>query len=110
MPYADYTYYTSTYQGNAVVDADFGRLILRASAYIDRITRGRVPKPAPESVKLAACAVAEAWQINEQGGELQSQSVGSWSRSYAARPKSNEARLYEAAAMYLDSSFLGRWL
>ena len=32
---------------------------------------------------MATCAVAEAWQRNEEGGEIVSQSVGSWSRTYA---------------------------
>ena len=110
VAYADYAFYTNTYQGNAIAEADFTRLAARASAYINSITRGRVPNPAPESVKLATCAVAEAWQTNEQGGELQSQTVGPWSRTYAAKVKSPEARLYEAAALYLDSSLLGRWI
>ena len=114
IPYADYTYYTGTYKGNVIVsEAEFDRLILRASEYIDRITGGRASSYSPaEPVKMASCAVAEAWQTNEQGGDLVSQSVGSWSRTYASKtPKSDELRLYEAAEMYLSrTGLLSRWL
>lgn len=101
--YADYTYYTDTYKGNSITEYDFDRLILRASVYLDQITGGQATAYDPaDSVKMAACAVAEAWQINEQGGELASQSVGSWSRSYAlTKPKSNDRRLLDAVMLYL---------
>jgi hypothetical protein len=101
--YADYTYYTNTYKGNSITEYDFDRLILRASAYLDRITANRAADYTSEdAVKMAACAVAETWYINEQGGEIASQSVGSWSRHYAqAKPKSNDRRLLDAAILYL---------
>lgn len=102
--YADYTYYTDTYKGNSITEYDFDRLILRASTYLDQITDGQAAGYASaDAVKMAACAVAEAWQTNEQGGEIASQSVGSWSRSYAqAKPKSNDRRLLDAAMLYLS--------
>jgi hypothetical protein len=101
--YADYAYYTDTYKGNVITEYDFDRLILRASIYLDRITDGQAANYTPaDAVKLAACAVAEAWQTNEQGGDVASQSVGSWSRSFAQpKPKSNDRRLLDAAMLYL---------
>lgn len=112
MPYADFEYYTVAYRGSSITESEFERLILRASSYIDRITAGRASSTLPaDPVKMAACAVAEAWQTNEQGGEMVSQSVGAWSRSYArGKPKSAEARLFDAAALYLsDLIAAARW-
>jgi len=100
MAYADYTFYTDTYKGNSIPEADFDRLILRASSYIDRIYNGTI-ETVTDNIKMAACAVAEAWQTNEQGGDVVSQSVGSsWSKSFQ-KTKSDDARLLEAAKLYL---------
>jgi len=106
VSYADYAYYTGTYKGGSIASSEFDRLIERAGAYLDRITGGRVPDPTPDSVKMAACAVAETWRINDEGGELVSQTVGPWSRSYATKAKSAERRLYDAAALYLSGTGL----
>lgn len=96
----DYTYYTETYKGNAIPSSDFDRLITRAGSYLTR----SVPDidVTGEDVKMAACAVAEAWRTNELGGDLASQTVGSWSKSFQQKaPKTDDERLYEAAALYL---------
>lgn len=96
----DYTYYTDAYHGNQILEADFPRLIHRAGAYLSGMAC--TAPPDSEVYKMAACAVAEAWQVNEQGGDLTGQSVGSWSKSYAQkRPKSDGQRLLEAAQLYL---------
>jgi len=112
MAYADYTFYKEKYMGKAIIEADFNRLATRADSYIDSITIGRASSySADDAVKMAACAVADAWLTNEQGGDLQSQSVGSWSRSYAVKAKSAESRLYDAVSLYLSSTgLLSRWL
>lgn len=112
MAYADYDFYINDYHGKAIIRADFDRLITRAGSYIDSITLGRASSySASDAVKMATCAVADAWLTNEQGGELQSQSVGSWSRTYANKVKSNEDRLYDAAKLYLGpTGLLSRWI
>jgi len=112
MPYVDWAFYNTVYAGNVISEQDFPRLIKRASSYIDRITGGRAASYSPaDPVKMAACAVAEAWYINETGGDVVSQSVGSWSRTYAKQVKSDEARLYDAAKMYLaNTGLLSRWI
>lgn len=112
MPYATFEFYTYEYKGNLIAENDFDRLIARAGSYIEAITKGRVSSfSADSSVKKAACAVAEAWLVNEHGGELQSQTVGSWSCTYSTLPKTKEQRLYEAAKLYLaNTSLLNRWL
>lgn len=112
MAYADYAFYTATYLGKAIIEADFNRLVTRASSYLDNITQGRASSySADNAVKMAACAVADAWLVNERGGDLQSQSVGSWSKSYAVKAKSADSRLYDAAKLYLGSTgLLSRWI
>ena len=107
MAYADYSYYVESYKGNAIPESDFDRLAERASDYIDSITRGEAAGAAgknAELVKKAACGVAEAWQTNEQGGDVTSQSVGSWSRSYSKTAKNDDVRLWEAAYLYLAAT------
>ncbi len=104
----DYTFYTETYYGNQITEADFPRLISRASAYLNSICD--IDNTSEETAKMALCAVAEAWQTNEQGGDVVSQSVGSWSKSYAEKKsKTDEQRLNDAAKLYLGNISV-RWV
>lgn len=98
MAYADYEYYTTTYLGTAIKEDDFQRLSLRASSFLDYYTQGRAAQnPELDALKMACCAVAEQYQYIdtaqalaqkslsaslESDGELQSQTVGSWSKTY----------------------------
>lgn len=98
MAYADYEYYTTTYLGTAIKEDDFPRLSLRASSFLDYYTQGRAAQnPELDALKMACCAVAEQYQYIdtaqalaqkslsaslESDGELQSQTVGSWSKTY----------------------------
>ena len=99
MVYADYEYYKDTYLGTAVSKADFPRLALRASSFLDYYTQGRAAKNANlEAVKMCCCALAEQYQIIDSaqklaqknldsasvddGAELQSETVGGWTQSF----------------------------
>lgn len=98
MAYADYKYYTTTYLGTAIDEANFPRLALRASTFLDYYTQGRAAQnPDLDALKMACCAIAEQYQyidtaqslaqkslsaFLESDGELQSQTVGSWSKTY----------------------------
>ena len=100
MAYADYDFYKITYLGTAIQEADFPRLSLRASAFLDYYTQGRAALNAGlDALKMACCAVAEQYQYIDtaqalaqkslsaslesgETGELQSQTVGSWSKTY----------------------------
>lgn len=98
MAYADYEYYATTYLGTAIKEDDFPRLSLRASSFLDYYTQGRAAQnPELDALKMACCAVAEQYQYIdaaqalaqksltaslESKGELQSQTVGSWSKTY----------------------------
>lgn len=98
MAYADYEYYTTTYLGTAIKEDDFPRMAMRASSFLDYYTQGRATQNADlDALKMACCAIAEQYQYIdtaqalaqkslsaslESGGELQSQTVGSWSKTY----------------------------
>lgn len=95
-----YEFYTDTYFGNQITEADFPRLTARASAYLDGLPCN-LSDVSDDNVKMAICAVAEAWQINEQGGDVISQSVGPWSKTFQRKAKSDDDRLFDAAKIYL---------
>lgn len=114
MAYADYEFYVSTYLGTAIQEADFPRLALRASSFLDYYTQGRAGENAElDALKMACCAVAEEYQtietakalakkalsasLSTEGGELQSQSVGSWSKTYRSAGESAEQAAASAA-------------
>lgn len=128
MAYADYRYYITTYLGTAIQEADFPRLSLRASSFLDYYTQGRATRNAGmDALKMACCAVAEQYQtietaralaqkslaasLSSDGGELQSQTVGDWSKTYRsagdsaaqamASASSAQASLAAAANQYL---------
>jgi len=112
--YANYIFYTDTYLGNAIASADFDRLALRASAYLDRMSFDRVADDTDNTtaIKMAVCAVAEELQTIEQEGDvggIQSERVGSLSVTYASnsiKQRGTLKRLEERARLYLASTFL----
>ena len=134
MAYADYGYYITTYLGTVIQEADFPRLALRASSFLDYYTQGRAaPNQDMDALKMACCAVAEQYQSIDlarqaalnalknstnagAAGELQSQSVGSWSKTYRGGGESAQqattaaqaaqAHLASVAAQYLSSTGL----
>lgn len=100
--YADYTFYTGTFYGTAIAEADFPRLSSRASDFLDYYTRNKAKDATDTDVvtalSKACCAVAEQMQTDEENkalaakataaalastaGEVKSETVGSWSASY----------------------------
>lgn len=99
--YADYGFYASVYYGVVISEDDFPRLASKASDFIDYYTKDKAATATDETIVLAiskaCCAVAEKMLEVEQAqrlrakyvsGELtdtgvKSETVGSWSRSYA---------------------------
>ena len=110
MVYATYDYYVGTYYGQTS-EPDFNRLSVRASSYLDYITLGKAAKNADlDAVKMACCALIDAYSGVEkaqeaasksldamQGSELQSQTVGSWSRTYRSGADTASGALSTAA-------------
>lgn len=64
MAYADYKFYTESF-GNVVPEADFPRLVERASDFVDTMTFDRLVGGLPENersqkrIKKAVCSLAE---------------------------------------------------
>lgn len=126
MVYADYDFYTNEYFGRAIQAADFPRLALRGSQYIDYITQGRAEARADlETVKMCCCELAEKYQaidaakqaqvesLSDEYVELQSETVGAWSKSFgntadmAVKISADaKASLYEIARQHLSRTGL----
>ena len=109
--FAGYLYYQESYGGTLSEEA-FRSLAQSASFYVNQLTGGRAAvNPENEAVKMAVCSVVEAMHRQREGGIVASESVGSWSRSFATgNVKSSEQLLYDAAMQYLaDSGLSARW-
>jgi len=112
--YATYKYYTDTFLGTAIAEADFDALALRASEHIDRMTFHRAEDVTDEddldSLAMANCAVAEEIQlVNQEGsqGGIKSERVGAHSVEYAesnVKMLSVTARYENAARLYLENT------
>lgn len=115
MAYADFTIYSDTYMGVAIAQADFPRLALRASEFIDQVTHDRAAavveadtdNTAIASIQMATCAVAEKIQeLEVSGGTLASESVG---RGFSATYQSklfDDGQLIRVAKKYLGRTGL----
>lgn len=108
MIYADYNFYVSSFYGNVIPEEEYAAAALRASQFLDYYTMNRAKQqPELEALKLACCAMAEEYhtiftaqklsqQAAETTGEMQSQTVGSYSVTY--RSKADTARTIAAEA------------
>lgn len=113
---ADYAFYTGTYMGGSIPEADFPRLAKRAGEQLARYKRiYTVTAPDASSEDMAVCAMAEAVYgfeliTNGEGGAVQSASIGSVSVGYASggsqavdmTPAGQARELYRTACLYLD--------
>ena len=127
MAYADYEFYTTSYFGSVVPEADFSRLAERASDFVDAMTFDRLVDGLPSNersqkrIKKAVCSLAELmYQIelaeknatnqasanltdtnvgNISAGVVTSVSSGSESISYAT-PQQIGASAKEWSAVY----------
>ena len=119
--YATYQFYTGTFRGNLIGADEFDGYIVKASAFLDGITFGRITE-VTEDISAAACAVAEQMYLVQTlydstgGGSVTSEKTGDESKSYdtshVIEPDSREAyKKYRAIAeMYIkDKRLLERW-
>lgn len=102
MIYADYAYYSDTYNGKSISDDAFAALARRASLFIDRLTFNRlnIGWPVTDAVKMAACAVAEAMKATDdaQIGQVAVYAAGIKSENTDGRSVSyNDADTIRAA-------------
>lgn len=110
--YADYAFYTGTFNG-ILTETEYKRLVIRATAEIDRITSGRSKTATGdnlEAVKMAECAVTDELSMQAIGGsgDVTSESNDGISRSYAtgAVSKSSRQRIDAAAFTWLNNTNL----
>lgn len=79
MNAVDYSFYTNRFGGKLSAE-DFMRLLPYASAYLSELTCGRadgdLSDDLAERVRYALCALVDAWRVNEQGGGIASESIG----------------------------------
>lgn len=125
MSYADYEFYIGEYFGKAIGEADFPRLSLRASSFLDYYTQGRATDhPDMPELKMACCALAEQYQLIDaaqelanksiaagaasDSGEVQSETVGSWSKSYRSGGDSAYSALSATANAQVSLSAIAR--
>jgi len=120
MNYADYAFYTFVYHGT-LAERVFVRHIVKASAFIRRITFGRSDACVKDdTVKLSACAVCDVYAAYEerrkkhQGRDILSENTDGYTVSFVQEQSLGETaeellerKAYKAAEMFLDSDLLG---
>lgn len=111
MIFANYPYYRDVY-GGSLDKQTFKNAAVKASAYIDRLTFGRASEHADdERVKRCCCELCDTLSaISESGGQVkQSESVGSWSVTYANSENTSELNYVRAACrVWLPAEWLYR--
>ena len=99
----DYNFYIETYGGTLPKEI-FDRLAKRSEHYVKKLVTTKYDARA-EAIQLASCAVVDAANHNETGGQVASESVGSWSRTFFQNEsKTGESALYDAAMLYLNGT------
>jgi hypothetical protein len=120
MVYATYNDYTKSYGGSAIPEANFQRLAVKASAYIDMFTFKRINEgnvSAFPSVSLCACEMAETifFATGETGTkkEKKSENTDGYTVSYVVEGADGRTaeetlrrKLYEIAKLYLINTGL----
>ena len=115
MIYADYEFYTATYGGDQIKEADWARTAREASAYIDQLTFGRLqghPERVTEEVQMAVCAAAEVAEryraaTTQSAAGIASESVGGQSVTYRNSTEleaGKQSEIWQAVSLYLPLS------
>lgn len=89
--YTDYKFYSKNYKGN-MPESDFDRLVIRASAEVQKNIFNRDIIGYEEEVQMATCSITdillkiEQLELNKEniisGKEVKSESVGDYSKTY----------------------------
>ena len=102
-----YSYYTDQYLGKLIPSSDeFFSICVRAEAYIDKITSGRITD-VTEDIKNAVCAVCDALYRADRQKGIKSESVDGYSITLDTSDKSQK-ELYDTASLFLPSYLLYR--
>lgn len=107
MAYAAYEFYKDTYRGEVIPADDFDFWLFQAECLINDCTQNRITT-VTQAVSFAACAVADLLYSDEKadGKRIRSESVGSWSVSYADLDDSTAKRIRDALRRYLGNTGL----
>jgi len=114
MAYADYAFYSESYHGDTLTEANAAKWLDRASDYLDTITFHRTENTFPEEaahivkVKKAVCALADAFSlIDAQMKAVQAtqDASGAFKGAVASMSSGRESIHYVQAA---DGSVYGR--
>ena len=119
MAYADYDFYTESYYGNVVPEADFDRLADRASDFIDVMTFDRLvdglpaDKRSQKRIKKAVCSLAELMYqielaeknaINQASAKLTDTNVGNISTGIVTSVSSGSESISYATPQQIGAS------
>ena len=103
--YADFNFYTDEYRGTRIKDEDtFEYYSKQASAYIDKITFGRIVTPC-EGVKNAVCSVADHMALYGKREGILSEENDGFRVTYS---KEDTSTLFKSAVMFLPMRLLYR--
>ena len=109
MQQVDFSYYYDIYCGREIDSEEvFRALLVKACAYINRITFGRAEAAETEAVKNAVCAVCEAYYKYEAREGISSENNDGYSVTYKGNSRQLSRKLYEAALLHLPSELLYR--
>ena len=118
MAYADENYYKNKYLSGreAVITSAFDFYFLKATKIIDRYTFNRITQVS-DDISNCCCEIAELIFSDEQlskkteNGGKSSESVGSWSVSYASQQDAKitlESKIQSALRYWLPADLLYR--
>ena len=122
LTYADHAFYTEIHKGS-LSQTEFDKNIIKASAYVRKITFGRADEHIDEEeIKHAACIVCDVFATDEkqrnkhQGMNITSENIDGYSVSFAQEQSSGETseellnrKAYKAAELFLMSTGLLGW-
>lgn len=119
MAYADYDFYTESYYGNVVPEADFERMAGRASDFIDTLTFDNLvdglpaDKRSQKRIKKAVCSLAELMYqfeiaeknaINQASANLTDINVGNISTGIVTSVSSGSESISYATPQQIGAS------
>ena len=116
--YADYEFYAEVYDGRSIPEEAFSGAMLKASAYLNRITFGRIQVPYPEEVRYAVCELAELQhkydkEARDGNREVKSENNDGYSVTYVTEGTDGESpnvvlhrKMYAAAKVWLGNTGL----
>lgn len=120
--YADYAFYKSVYCGD-MKEEEFDKYIVKASAYVRRITFGRADAcTGSDEIKFSACAVCDVYaedgkrRAGHEGRNISSENNDGYSVSFAQEQREGETseellyrKAYKAAEIFLAGKGLLDW-